>query len=73
MSKKNPEQSENTEEELSIDDLEGVVGGVIEITTTDNQTIKWDIAKGVLDYNHLDGTTRTVKVSKIRRLDKDKG
>ena len=69
MSKKNPERPEN-EEELSIDDLKSIVGGVVEITTTDNQTIKWNIDADTLEYNHLDGSTRAVKISKIRRLDK---
>ena len=69
MSKgKRPEPS--ADEELSIEDLKDVIGGVLEIKTTDNQTIKWNIGKGVLEYNHLDGSTRTVKVSKIRRLKK---
>jgi len=68
MSKKKPEPS--GDEALSIDDLKSVVGGIVEITTTDNQTIKWNLDTDTLSYNHLDGSTRTVKVNKIRRLKK---
>jgi len=70
MSKKKPEPSGDVDRELSIDDLKSVVGGIVEITTTDNQTIKWNISTDTLSYNHLDGSTRTVKVNKVRRLKK---
>ena len=68
MSKKKPEPS--GDEELSIDELKSVVGGIVEITTTDNQTIKWNLDTDTLSYNHIDVSTRTVKVNKIRRLKK---
>lgn len=70
MSKKKPEPSGDVDRELSIDDLKSVVGGIVEITTTENQTIKWNISTDTLSYNHLDGSTRTVKVNKVRRLKK---
>ncbi len=70
MSKKKPEPSGDVDRELSIDDLKSVVGGIVEITTTDNQTIKWNLSADTLSYNHLDGSTRTVKVNKVRRLKK---
>jgi len=55
MSKKKPEPS--GDEALSIDDLKSVVGGIVEITTTDKQTIKWNLDTDTLSYNHLDGST----------------
>ena len=70
MSKKKPEPSGDVDRELSIDDLKSVVGGIVEITTTDNQTIKWNLDQDTLSYNHLDGSTRTVKINKIKRLNK---
>jgi hypothetical protein len=73
MSKKKPEPSGDVDRELSIDDLKSVVGGIVEITTTDDQTIRWNLSldgSSTLSYNHLDGSTRTVKVNKVRRLKK---
>jgi len=65
------QQSEDMDDEISSDELRDFVGGVLEITTTDNQTIRWNVdGENTLDYNHLDGSTRTVKVAKIRRLKK---
>ena len=69
----NVQQSEDMDTEISTDELRNIVGGVLEITTTDNQTIRLDLnvdGQSTLDYNHLDGSTRTVKVAKIRRLKK---
>ena len=66
----NVQQSEDMDTEISTDELRNIVGGVLEITTTDNQTIRLDLnvdGQSTLDYNHLDGSTRTVKVAKIRR------
>ena len=64
------EDMDNEISEISTDELRNIVGGVLEITTTDNQTIRLDLnvdGQSTLDYNHLDGSTRTVKVAKIRR------
>ena len=66
----NVQQSEDMGTEISCAELRDIVGGVLEITTTDNQTIKWNISTDTLSYNHLDGSTRTVKVNKVRRLKK---
>ena len=65
------QQSEDMDDEISSDELRDFVGGVLEITTTDDQTIRWNVdGQDTLSYNHLDGSTRTVKVAKIRRLKK---
>jgi hypothetical protein len=64
----NVQQSEDMGTEISIDELRDIVGGVLEITTTDNQTLRLDLNRGLEEYNHLDGTTRTVKIAKMKRF-----
>ncbi len=64
----NVQQSEDMGTEISIAELRDIVGGVLEITTTDNQTLRLDLIGGSEEYNHLDGTTRTVKIAKMKRF-----
>ena len=67
----NVQQSEDMGTEISIAELRDIVGGVLEITTTDNQTLRLRLSadgSGSEEYNHLDGTTRTVKIAKMKRF-----
>ena len=65
---KESQQSEDMDDEISSDELRDFIGGVLEITTTDNQTLRLDLNNSTEAYNHLDGTTRTVKMAKIKRF-----
>jgi len=64
----NVQQSEDMGTEISCAELRDIVGGVLEITTTDNQTLRLDLNTESEHYNHLDGTTRTVKIAKMKRF-----
>ncbi len=46
------ETNEEVSEELTSEELESVYGGIIEFTTTDNQTLVWNVKENTMSYSH---------------------
>ena len=61
-------RNKNIDRELTSEELENVYGGIIEFTTTDNQTLVWNVKENTMAYNHINRPSQEIKISKTAVL-----
>ena len=62
-------KSEGSDRELTTEELLNAYGGIIEFTTTDDQTLVWNVKEKTMAYNHINRPSQEIKISKIKRID----